>query len=108
MAIAIVGFFLPVDASFADDPLLRLQGFGRQAGPAPTTADCGSVLANLGNPSGGGTLYEVARDRACHDVSKRRAALAFATGLVFVVVGVAVVTTSGADQTAQSVDPMAA
>lgn len=87
--VALVVMFLPVDASFADDPLLRLQGFGRQAGPAPTTADCGSALSNLGTPSGGGTLYEVARDRACHEASKRRAAIAFAGGLVLVVIGVA-------------------
>lgn len=87
--IAVAVMFLPVHASFADDPLLRLQGFGRQAGPAPTKADCGSALSNLGTPSGGGTLYETARDRACHDVSQRRAALAFAGGLLLVVLGVA-------------------
>lgn len=87
--IAIVVILLPVDAGFGDDPLLRLQGFGRQAGPAPTTAACGSAVSNLGTPAGGGTLYEVARDRACHDASKRQAAIAFAAGLVFVVVGAA-------------------
>jgi hypothetical protein len=87
--VALVLLFVPIEASFADDPLLRLQGFGRQAGPAPTTADCGSPLSNLGTPSGGGTLYEVARDRACHEASKRRAAIAFAGGMVLVVLGVA-------------------
>jgi hypothetical protein len=87
VAVAVVVMFLPVSASFADDPLLRLQGFGRQAGPAPTTAECGSALSNLGTPSGGGTLYEVARDRACHDVSQRRGAIAFAGGLLLVVLG---------------------
>jgi hypothetical protein len=87
--IAIGVIFLPVEASLADDPLLRLQGFGRQAGAAPTTADCGSALSNLGTPSGGETLYEVARDRACHNASKRRAAIAFAAGLPLVVLGVA-------------------
>lgn len=86
---ALVLVFIPIDANFADDPLLRLQGFGRQAGPAPTTADCGSPLSNLGTPAGGGTLYQVARDRACHDASKRRAAIAFAAGTVLVVLGVA-------------------
>jgi hypothetical protein len=87
--VALVLVFIPIEANFADDPLLRLQGFGRQAGPAPTTTDCGSPLSNLGTPSGGGTLYRVASDRACHEASKRRAAIAFAAGTMLVVLGVA-------------------
>src|SRR5207237_2992384 len=87
IAVALVLVFIPIEANFADDPLLRLQGFGRQAGPAPTTTDCGSPLSNLGTPSGGGTLYQVASDRACHEASKRRAAIAFAAGTLLVVLG---------------------
>lgn len=86
---AVALMFVQIDTDFSDDPLLRLQGFGRQAGPAPTTARCGSPLSNLQTPSGGGTLYEVARDRACHEASKRRAAIAFAAGTLLVVLGVA-------------------
>jgi hypothetical protein len=89
IAVALVLMFVPIDADFGDDPLLRLQGFGRQAGPAPTTAECGSAVSNLGTPSGGGTLYTLARDRACHETSKRRAAIAFAAGTILVVLGVA-------------------
>jgi hypothetical protein len=83
-----------VHASFGDDPLLRLQGFDQERSFLPTSVGCGSAIANLNVPSGTRTLYDVARDGACHTKGVRRFWLALAFGGVMVSAGasVAVVT----------------
>lgn len=79
--------FFPVTVDFGDDPLLRLQGFGREAGPVPTTADCGAAVSNVVNFDAGGDLYQVARDAACRDESREVVVKAAAAGLVVFMVG---------------------
>jgi hypothetical protein len=89
LAIFVGAAFSRVHADFSQDPLLRLQGFGREAGPVPTTASCGSAISNLAEPGAGGTLYSIARDSACHDVARRRVAIGLAGGLALAVAGFA-------------------
>jgi len=80
----------PVHASFADDPVLRLQGFDQERSFLPTSVGCGSAFANLDAPSGTRTLYDVARDDACHRNGVRRFWLSFAFGGVLVSAGLTV------------------
>ncbi len=77
---------VPVDAAFADDPLLR---YGRFGGSDPVTTDieCGAPLSNLLRRSDGVSFYGVARDDACRQAASRRAATAVAAGGVAVVLG---------------------
>ncbi len=77
----------PVHASFGDDPVLRLQGFDQERSFLPTSVGCGSPLTNLNRPTGTRTLYDVARDHACHRNGIRRFWLAFAFGGVLVSAG---------------------
>lgn len=77
----------PVRASFGDDPVLRLQGFDAARSFLPTSVSCGIAPANLATPSGTRSLYDVARDRACHRNSVRRFWMAFAFGGVLVAAG---------------------
>jgi hypothetical protein len=79
-----------VHASFGDDPLLRLQGFDQERSFLPTSVGCGSAIANLNVPSGTRTLYDVARDGACHTKGVRRFWLALAFGGVMVSAGASV------------------
>lgn len=74
----------PVHASFGDDPVLRLQGFDQQRSFLPTSVSCGRAISNLNVPTGTRTLYDVARDAACHHNGVRRfwASLAFGGVLV--------------------------
>jgi len=76
-----------VHASFGDDPLLRLQGFDQERSFLPTSVGCGSAITNLAIPSGTRTLYDVARDGACHRNGVRRFWEAFAFGGVMVSAG---------------------
>ena len=68
---------VPVDAAFADDPLLR---YGRFGGSEPTVTDieCGSPVTNLLRRSDDPGFSSVARDGACRDAASRRAATALA------------------------------
>ncbi len=79
--------FFPVRASFGDDPVLRLQGFDRQRSFLATSVSCGAAPSNLVAPEGTRTLYEVARDAACHRAGVRRVWVAVALGSVLVVGG---------------------
>jgi len=80
----------PVHASFGDDPVLRLQGFDQERSFLPTSVACGSAFGNLDVPSGTRTLYDVARDGACHRNGVRRFWLSFAFGGVLVSAGLTV------------------
>jgi hypothetical protein len=76
---------VPVRASFGDDPVLRLQGFDRQRSFLATSVSCGAAPSNLTAAEGTRTLYEVARDAACHRAGVRRVWVAVAVGSVLVV-----------------------
>ena len=88
----------PVHASFGNDPVLRLQGFDAQRSFLPTSVSCGSAFANLPQPSGTRTLYDVARDNACHHNGVRRFWLSFAFGGVIVSAGFAVLVIARAQE----------
>ncbi len=78
---------VPVRASFGDDPVLRLQGFDRQRSFLATSVSCGAAPSNLVAPEGTRTLYEVARDAACHRAGVRRVWVAAALGSLLVIGG---------------------
>jgi len=83
--IAAAFLILPVDASVDDDPLMRLRTFDA----APTSAlsvECGTALDEA-PPSGGASLYDLARDNACRDASTRRLLTAGAAGAVVALSG---------------------
>ena len=86
LVLALALLLFPVRASFGDDPVLRLQGFDRQRSFLATSVSCGAPPSNLTAPEGTRTLYEVARDAACHRAGVRRVWLAVAVGSVLVVV----------------------
>lgn len=95
MVVAGIGMVLlllvtPVRASFGDDPVLRLQGFDQARSFLPTSVSCGSAPGNLDSPSGTRSLYDVARDGACHRNGVRRLWMAFAFGGVLVAAGLTV------------------
>lgn len=77
---------VPVDAAFADDPLLR---YGRFGGSEPTVTDiaCGAPVTNLLRRSDGLSFYGLARDDACREAASRRAATAVAAGGLVTVLG---------------------
>ena len=85
--VAVVMLFLPVRASFGDDPVLRLKAFDRQRSFLPTEVDCGPAPANVGEPAGTGSIYDIARDGACHRVGYRRVWLAVAVAATFLAGG---------------------
>lgn len=87
MAVALLMLFVPVRASFADDPILRLKAFDRQRASLATEVDCGPAPSNVGEPQGTGSLYDIARDGACHRVGYRRFWSAIAVASTFVVGG---------------------
>jgi hypothetical protein len=84
-AVAVV--FLPVEAAFGDDPILRLRRFDTTAGGPATEVECGSALQGLRGGSDGVTLYGIARDRACREASTERVLTAVAAGFVVVLLG---------------------
>ncbi len=85
LVLSLALLLVPVRASFGDDPVLRLQGFDRQRSFLATSVSCGSPPSNLSAPEGTRTLYEVARDAACHRAGVRRVWLAGAVGALLVV-----------------------
>jgi hypothetical protein len=85
LTVTTVLLLVPVRASFGDDPVLRLQGFDRQRSFLATSVSCGAAPSNLTAPEGTRTLYEVARDAACHREGVRRFWLAVAVGSVLIV-----------------------
>lgn len=84
---------VPVDAAFADDPLLR---YGRFAGSEPSATDieCGAPVTNLLRRSADPGFYSAARDGACRDAASRRAATALAATGVIGVLGLIRVTSA--------------
>jgi len=84
-AVAVV--FLPVEAAFGDDPILRLRSFDAASGGPATTVGCGSALTGLQGGADTVTLYGIARDRACRDASTRRVLIAVAAGAIVVLLG---------------------
>ncbi len=84
-AVAVV--FLPVEAAFGDDPILRLRRFDTTAGGPATEVECGSALQGLRPGSDAVTLYGIARDRACRDASAKRVLTAVATVSVLALLG---------------------
>lgn len=84
---------LPVKASVAGDPLLRLRAFGAAPAQLADEVRCGSPLANLGRRSAGLSLYVLATDRACRNASSRRAATAVAAAGVVGLLGALSLTT---------------
>lgn len=82
---------VPVDAAFADDPLLR---YGRFAGSEPVVTDieCGAPVSNLLRRSDEPGFYNLARDGACREAASRRAATAVAAGGVIALLGLIGVT----------------
>ncbi len=87
MVVGLLMLFVPVRASFADDPILRLKAFDRQRASLSTEVDCGPAPSNVGEPQGTGSLYDMARDGACHRVGYRRFWLALAVASTFVAGG---------------------
>lgn len=93
-AVAVLGLLgglailvVPVEAAFADDPLLRLQPFSPTLERAVTEVECGSPVTNLGRRSDGLSLYGLARDGACREAASRRAATAVAAAGVVGLLG---------------------
>ena len=78
---------VPVEAAFADHPLLRLAPFSPALEQAVTAVDCGVPLGNLGRRSDGVSLYGLARDDACRDAASRRVATAVAAAAVIGLLG---------------------
>ena len=89
VVVAVLLLFLPLKASFADDPVLRLTGFDRQGPFEATEVDCGPAPANVGEPIGTGSFYDIARNDACHRVGYRRFWVATATGAMLMAGGLA-------------------
>lgn len=87
MILAVLMLFVPVRADFSDDTMLNLRTFDRQRSLLPTEVDCGPAPENVLDPQGGGTIYDLTRDDACHRAGYRRFWLAIATGAVFVGAG---------------------
>jgi hypothetical protein len=79
--------FVPVDAAFANDPLLRFQPFSPGLATAGTRVDCGAPLANLARRAEGLSIYELARTDACRSAASRRAATAVAAAAVIGLLG---------------------
>ena len=84
-AVAVV--LLPVNATFGEDPILRLRSFNTAAGGPATKVACGSALNGLRPGSDAVTLYGIARDRACRDASERRVLTALAAGALVLLLG---------------------
>ena len=78
---------VPVDAAFADDPLLRLHPFSSALEQAVTDVDCGVPVSNFGRRSQGFGLYALARDDACREAATLRAATAVAAAAVIGLLG---------------------
>lgn len=78
---------LPVQAAFADDPLLRLQPFSPALDQVVTEVDCGAAVSNLGRRSDGISLYGLARDGACRAAASRRVATGVAATAVIGLLG---------------------
>jgi len=93
---AVAFLVVPVDAAFADDPLLRY-GVLIGAQPAVTDVDCGVPVNNLRRRPDGLGLYDLARTDACREAATRRAATAAAAGGLVAVLGLFAATAATAE-----------
>ena len=91
---ALAILFLPVEASFDDDPLLRLEPFSPALAAAVTDVDCGVPVSNFGRRSEGLNLSDLALANACRNAAGRRAATAVAAAGVIGLLGLIVLTGS--------------
>ena len=78
---------MPVDAAFADDPLLRLEPFSPGLALAATDVDCGVPLSNFARRSEGLSLSGLASADACREAAGRRVATAVAAAAVIGLLG---------------------
>jgi len=78
---------VPLDAAFADDPLLRLEPFSPGLALAATDVDCGVPLNNFALRSEGLSLSGLASADACREAAGRRAATAVAAAAVIGLLG---------------------
>ena len=69
---------LPVETTFDDDPLFRLEPFSPALASAVTDVDCGVPVSNFGRRSQGLNLSDLALANACREAAGRRAATAVA------------------------------
>lgn len=83
---------VPVEAAFADHPLMRLQPFSPALAAAVTEVDCGVPVSSLSRRSDGVSLYGLARDDACREAASRRVATAVAAAAVIGLFGLIVLT----------------
>lgn len=93
-AAALAFLLMPLEVTFGDDPLLRLQPFSPALERAITEVDCGNAVGSLGRRSEELSLAAVARADACRDGATVRAASAVATAAVIGALGL--VTLAGA------------
>ena len=91
---ALAFLLMPLEVSFDDDPLLRLQPFSPALDQVVTEVDCGSAVSNLGRRSDELSLAGLATADACRDGATLRAASAVATTAVIGILGL--VTLAGA------------
>ena len=78
---------VPVDASFGDDPILRLRAFGRAQDAPVARVDCGTAIEGLRADDEPPTIYGLARERACQREAWRRTLSAAAAASVVLVLG---------------------
>lgn len=84
LVVAVLLLVVPVKADFSDDVILNLRSFDRQPSLVTTEVDCGPAPTNVLEPGGGGSIYDIARDDACHRVGYRRFWVAIASGATLV------------------------
>ncbi len=101
VALAVLGMMaglafllLPMEATFDEDPLLRLVPFSPALGQAVTRVDCGSAVSNFGRSSDDLSIASLARDGVCRDAATKRAATAVAAMAVIGLLGL--ITLAGA------------
>ncbi|HEV2759667.1 MAG TPA: hypothetical protein VGV86_08895 [Acidimicrobiales bacterium] len=85
---------MPIEASFDDDPLLRLEPFSPALASAVTDVDCGVPVSNFGRRSEGLNLSDLALANACRNAAGRRAATAVAAASVVGLLGLIALTGS--------------
>ena len=78
---------VPVEAAFADDPLLRLEPFSPGRVSVAPDVDCGVPLSNFVRRSEGLSIYGLASAGACREAARRRAATAVAAAGVIGLLG---------------------
>lgn len=78
---------LPVRATIADDPVLRLRRLDPELAQLRVEVSCGRPLGALDTEARSLAFHEVARAEACREAGRRRVAVATALGGLLVVLG---------------------